>query len=87
MSAAWNPRYLAYCRATGEPDPDRAAERDRARYPGGHMVGYIVWIQDRWREWERANGRTPWGNKTDAAHAAFDQWLSEWTSPDADGAA
>lgn len=73
----WNTRYLAYCRATGGLTPDETLERDRARWPGGPMCGAILWVQERWTEWERMNGRPPWGAKNPADHADFDRWLCE----------
>ena len=46
MNNDWNPRYLAYCRATGGLSPDATLERDREQYPGGCMCGFILWIND-----------------------------------------
>lgn len=39
----WNPYFLAYARAAGR-EPDAQLEHDKARYPGGCMAGFIVWI-------------------------------------------
>ena len=39
----WNPRYLAYCRATGGLSPEKTLERDREKFPGGCMCGFILW--------------------------------------------
>jgi hypothetical protein len=66
MSVHTNPRYLAYCLAHGETDPEVMLERERERWPGGVMVGYSLWIQEQWREFPGA----PW------EHEAFDAWLA-----------
>lgn len=54
-------RYAAYVRAVGAPDPP------------GRNHGYIAWVGERWREWERLTGRQR--PHTDADQAAFDAWL------------
>jgi hypothetical protein len=63
---SWNPRYLAFCTATGDnPLSPRAPNHE-----------YIGWINARWKDWRTEHNRhgTP---TTDADHAAFDVWL--WT--------
>ena len=70
-----NPRYVAYAKAHGAPDPDAMLARDRERYPGACMAGFIVWLGYRWAEWLKTTGkRRPLTNED---HAAFDAWLSE----------
>lgn len=39
------PRYAAYCVANGMA-PKEMLEADRKRWPGGSMVGYILWNQE-----------------------------------------
>lgn len=86
----WNPRYLAYARAEGEPDPDAMLARDRERYPGGSMCGFMLWIQARWREWAATltlpRAATRWGTDEPDhrrallcgyTHDDFDRWLNE----------
>lgn len=69
----WNPRYVAYCEAHNVTDPDEMIAFDHARFPGGRMTGFIVWIQAMWIRWDRANpGRTMHGP---AEHHDFDRWL------------
>ena len=71
----WGPRYLAYAKAHGTLDPDAMLARDRERYPGGSMAGFLVWIAQRWAEWcAETKRRRP---LTEEDHAAFDAWLSE----------
>jgi hypothetical protein len=56
-------------------------EYDRARWPGGVMTGYILWIAARWADWCTARG---FKNQDVAAlvlgdqmHPNFDAWLAE----------
>lgn len=63
----WNSRYLAYCRAMGTPDP-----HVRRALDGDTLDAAMKWVNDRWREWERVNGRTPHGPLD---HESFDAWL------------
>lgn len=54
VTVAWNPRYLAYAKAHGfEGDPEGMLAHDSAEWPGGHMTGFILWIQARWAEWRK----------------------------------
>jgi hypothetical protein len=73
-----NPRYVAYCRAHGHPDdPDGMLAEDRARYPGGAMVGFILWIRGHWDRWHALNPHVRREALTQADHDAFDQYLAE----------
>lgn len=49
-----NPHWLAYCRANGN-TPDEQLGHDRKKWPGGCMVGYILWINDRHAEFRQAH--------------------------------
>lgn len=77
----WNPRYLEYCRVNGESDPEKMLEKDRERWPGGCMVGFSLWIQQKWHEWYLSIGlpaKMPLHDKRFYQdHAAFDRWLSK----------
>lgn len=48
-----NPRYLAYCRSQGHPDPDVMLKVDNERWPGGIMCGFILWMSDQWSAFEK----------------------------------
>lgn len=74
--SAWNPRFLLYCAAGGEPRPKLTLARDGKRWPGGRMTGFTLWIDDRWRAWYAATGFDPKRAKCDKEHAAFDAWLA-----------
>jgi hypothetical protein len=71
----WNPRYLAYCQAGGEPDPDITIARDEERWKGGKMTGFMLWLRERWATWRRIKGMTPDAVLFEADHQEFDQWL------------
>jgi len=72
-AAGWNWRYLAYCQGDA---PGVVLERDRARWPGGVMAGFITWAGPLWREWLALTGKDPTFLSTED-HAAFDEWLAE----------
>lgn len=73
----WNTRYVAYAAAHGN-SPERQMEIDDREYPGGKMVGYILWLPEMWRRWEKETGERPrWaGCHSDRQHELFDKWLS-----------
>jgi len=84
----WNPRYLAYCRAMGQKTPEAMLAVDRERFPGGHMVGFMIFMSENWSEFERLylpppRPPRPFGSFRDLDrqiwrldnHDAFDTWL------------
>lgn len=75
----WNPRYVAYAAAHGR-EPKDMLERDREAWPGGQMVGFMVWMSRAWTTWARATGhpreRDACAYVSDGEHTAFDAWLS-----------
>jgi len=78
----WNPRYLAYCRAHGNNDPEAMLEQDREKYPGGCMCGFILWLQNMWSQFHKfmevpANSETAYSQKY---HDKFDLWLNITTA-------
>jgi len=85
----WTLRYTAYAQAHGR-SPEEMLEADMERYPGGKMVGFTLWIQDKWRQWRKLFGPAPvkvpqlqgcpdlgyWDwHPNEAAHKHFDEWL------------
>lgn len=44
-----NPRFVAYAASKGL-TPEDALARDKKRYPGGCMCGFILWISRKQRE-------------------------------------
>lgn len=69
----WQSRYLAYCRAH-RATPGEMEIRDRKRWPGGFMTGYIQWICEQWRVWAAETGESL-EHKTADSHRRFDAWL------------
>ena len=69
---AYQFRYLAYCAALGR-TPEEQLAHDRQRYPGGSMVGYIVWISNQWARFEDMHQRHL---QRTLHHAEFDRWLA-----------
>lgn len=70
----WNPRFVRYAEAHGR-TPEQMLEHDREAWPGGKMVGFMLWIQGRWSEWRAANRLRANDVLGPADHAAFDEWL------------
>lgn len=75
MSGPMNSRYVSYAAAHGM-TPDEMLAADRVRWPGGSMVGFMSWIDGKWREWCALTHR-PRSALNFADHAAFDAWLEE----------
>lgn len=76
MTEAWNPRYLAYCRAHGR-GPDEQLAHDRIEWSGGSMVGFILWHRKRIQEaYKEIPHVFVHGTPTD--HEAYDAWLNAW---------
>lgn len=59
-----NPRFRAWCRTTG-----RVPER------GEPLHEYIIWISQRWREFDAEHDLSGDRSRTEAEHEAFDLWL------------
>lgn len=68
MDEKFTARYTAYATAHGN-TPEQQLTADRVRWPGGHMAGFIVWIDEKWREFGRPQ------TITDEVSVAFDAWL------------
>lgn len=70
----WNPRFVCYANSMGKKPED-------LKYGRGWGAKFVLWIQERWREWEVEEDRplaTPF-NKTpysETEHQRFDKWLS-----------
>jgi hypothetical protein len=82
----WNSRYLEYCRVNEERDPEKMLARDREKYPGGVMVGFSLWIQQKWRQWYASLGPCDGRyvclisghiRELHQDHVAFDRWLAK----------
>jgi hypothetical protein len=71
-----NPRYVSYARVMhGTGDLDAVLAADRARYPGGCMCGFILFIQEHLSAFRKANGLGRFDHLTIENHADFDAYL------------
>lgn len=70
-----NPRYLAYCKFH-KLSIKEMREYDDKKYPGGHMLGFMLWIQEKWKEWEKTKN-LPFKieHYSTNMHKEFDEWL------------
>lgn len=73
--AEYQSRYVAYARAHGAM-PAEMLERDRERWPGGVMCGFILWIGRQWKAWAAEAGESL-EIRDEAKHNRFDAWLAE----------
>ena len=64
-------RYRLWCTSQGYASLDEAVGK-------GHL--YIIWCNERWREWKALNGYAPREPITLEMHEAFDNWLEEAVS-------
>jgi len=68
VSAGINPRFVAFCRATGRPLDARGPST---------MAAFIAWIGEQIAAWRAATGqRCHWCDPV-YDHPAFDRWLAE----------
>lgn len=72
----WNPRFLAYCRSQGN-TPEAQLSVDDARYPGGKMCGFILWLHAQWKEFYTLKGWDRDRIKGEEDHREFDAWLEK----------
>lgn len=72
-----NPRYVNYARAHGR-TPDEQLAQDRKDYPGGCMVGFVLWNRARIVEASYAIPDAFYLG-TLINHDAYDHWLTIWT--------
>lgn len=72
----WNPRFVAYATANGL-KPGEILERDKREHPGGCMIEFMEWINERVRAFYKACPEAFVGRKCHALsdHDAFDRFL------------
>ena len=78
MTTDWpetNPYYQAYCIAHGASSRTEMLERDRARFPGGCLAGFMGWISLQWAEWRTETRHV--GNLSADDRTAFGSWLAD----------
>ena len=77
---AWNPRFVAYAAAHGR-TPEAQSDHDRQEWPGGMMVGFMLWMSDRQRDFLAAHPEAffvGWNGRRSEIQdfAAWDAFLS-----------
>lgn len=74
-----NPRYLAYCVASGATSVAEMQRRDGEAYPGGKMTGFMFWIGRQWEEYDRVFNipAKSFGRHGEDHQRLFDAWLAE----------
>ncbi len=76
MTKEWNSRYANYARVHGR-SPEEQLEQDKKDWPGGHMVGFVLWGTARIAEYSKLNpGAFAYGGLID--HEAYDAWLDQY---------
>lgn len=76
IERVFQPRFAAYARVHGR-TPEAQIEHDKAAWPGGVMCGFVLWNNERWREWRAANGYRHDDILPSDAHERYDRWLAE----------
>jgi hypothetical protein len=71
-----NPRYLAYCRAHGNAYKEQLA-KDTETFPGGKMTGFVLWLQQKWREFRDEKHPDIHMDFVKLKHGEFDKWLRD----------
>lgn len=51
-----NPNFIAYASSKGL-TPEKCLLEDALQYPGGKMAGFILWMGDRFHEFDSMEGR------------------------------
>ncbi len=78
-SVAWNPRYVLWAKKHGL-TPKQMLEKDKRDWPGGCMLGFSQWIQER-RDALLRFHQLPVGDLRQLCnlgldmHKTFDNWL------------
>ncbi len=91
MSAAYdhekaNPRYVNYARSRCNTMEQQMAD-DKRDWPGGTMTGFILWNNERIKEFGAAHPEAMCVSGLGLAlldHAAYDKWLTAWATRAAD---
>lgn len=68
----YQPRYMAYARAQGR-SPEAQLAHDEAEWPGGRMCGFVLWISEKWREFEAGVRNPPM--RLGEVQGRFDEFL------------
>lgn len=69
-----NPRYVLYAKAHGK-TAEEMVEYDDECWPGGAMCGFILWMDQVWREFRKLNGIRHYDPVGPEDQKKFDEWL------------
>lgn len=72
----YNPRYIEYCKRNNR-SPDRMLEYDKIRFPGGCMCGFILWISEKWSQFDKRHPEFNPHMRTKEEQNLFDQELKQ----------
>lgn len=78
-----NPRYACFCVAKGYKTVAEADAAELIQWPGGKMVGYILWNKERISEFAQslsdhdAERCFLHGNLREEGHRRYDAWLQK----------
>lgn len=70
----WNPRFVWYAQSQGR-SPEEQLEHDAARYPGGKMAGFILWISEMKGLFRKASPESFTPGYAISDHEAWDEFL------------
>ena len=70
----YNPRYLEYCKAHGKTF-DNMLKADRIKYPGGCMCGFILWMSEKWYNFDTRHPEFKPYVRTKEEQSVFDEEL------------
>ena len=68
-------RYIMYSKYNKKNCEDML-KFDRKRFPGGCMVGYIIWIVGKWKEFDKSTNNK-YKIRGIKVHEKFDKFLSK----------
>ena len=72
---AWNPRWFAYCRASGN-TPTKQIAIDATEWPGGHNTGFILWMHEQREAFLRSMPKDDWPTSTEELESRYDEFLN-----------
>lgn len=75
MSLDRNPRFVEYARCQGT-TPDEQIAKDRIKWPGGSMAGFVIWNMYRIRDFIKETGVCCVSCHQDE----YDIWLHNWVT-------
>ena len=72
MSNNINPRYIAYAKAVHNTTHEMALDKDRKRYPGGVMCGFVIWINHHVQQFGKIYPESVFASSCDGRYSIVD---------------